>query len=204
MPKVRTNRLYNQMSDPNLYKFGTKTVEMFTENVFLPKPPVGTADLTVKLTTFKDAMTAADGGGKFLTAEKDAARGVVLFALDKNASYVDMECNNDPTILLSSGYQPVSTNRARAVLEAPEVVAARYGQTGEIQFRLKGDRNRRAIQGRVKTLGGEFGPVITFPSAREIIFKGLAAGSTYVMQVCGLGGSTGQSDWSAPVTKVAV
>jgi hypothetical protein len=32
----------------------------------------------------------------------------------------------------------------------------------------------------------------------------LAAGTTYVMQLCGLGGSSGQSDWSEPVTKVAV
>ena len=53
-------------------------------------------------------------------------------------------------------------------------------------------------------MGGEFGPIITFPTAREILFKGLVAGTTSVMQLCGLGGSTGQSDWSAPVTKVAV
>lgn len=204
MPKIRTNRLYTKMSDTNLLKFGTKTAEMLTGNIDLGKPPVSPADLTVKLTTFKDAITAADGGGKFLTAEKDAAREIVLTALDKNASYVDMDCNNDLTILLSSGYQPVSSNRARTVLTAPEVVAAGYGQTGEIKLRLKGDPNRRAIQGRVKPVGGEFGPIITFPTAREIFFRGLVAGTTYVMQVCGLGGSTGQSDWSAPVTKVAV
>ena len=52
-------------------------------------------------------------------------------------------------------------------------------------------------------MGGEFGPVITFENTREIVFKGLAAGTTYIMQLCGLGGSTGQSDWSEPVTKVA-
>ena len=204
MPKIRTNRIYSKMSDLNLFKFGTKTVEMLTGNPNLGKPPVAVADLTKKLTTFQDAMTAADGGDKFLTAEKDAAREEVTTALDKNASYVDMECNNDLTILLSSGYQPVSSNRARSVLNAPEVVTSKYGQTGEIQLRVKGDRNRRAIQGRVKPMGGEFGPIITFPTAREILFKGLVAGTTYVMQLCGLGGSTGQSDWSAPVTKVAV
>ncbi|HMJ05970.1 MAG TPA: hypothetical protein VK474_06905 [Chthoniobacterales bacterium] len=204
MPKTRTNRLYSKMSDPNLYKFGTKTVEMLTGNLNLANPPVTPADLTLKLDTFQAAMTKAVDGGKILTAAKDAVRVDVTIALDKNASYVDMDCNNDLTILLSSGYQPVSSNRARTVLEAPEVVASKYGQTGEIQLRVKGNRNRRAIQGRVKPLGGEFGPIITFPTAREILFKGLAAGTTYVMQLCGLGGSTGQSDWSAPVTKVAV
>lgn len=204
MPKIRTNRLYSQMNDLALFKFGSKTAEMLTGNVFFPKPPVSPGDLTIKLTTFKDAMTKADGGGKYLTAEKDAARGDVTTALDKNASYTDMECNNDLTTLLSSGYQPVNTNRARTVLEAPVVIASKYGQTGEIQLRVKGNRNRRAIQGRVKQVNGDFGPIITFATSREILFKGLAAGTTYVMQVCGLGGSTGQSDWSAPVTKVAV
>jgi len=69
---------------------------------------------------------------------------------------------------------------------------------------VTGDPNRKAIQGRVKATGGEFGPVITFKNSRHILFKGLTAGTTYVMQLCGLGGSTGQSDWSDPVTKVAV
>ena len=58
---------------------------------------------------------------------------------------------------------------------------------------------------RIKSAsGGEFGPVITFKNSRNILFKGLTAGTTYVMQLCGLGGSTGQSDWGAPVKKIAV
>lgn len=204
MGKIRTNRLYSKESDLNVFAFGTNSAEMLTGNTKLPDPPVTPVELTAKLTTFKDAMTAAFGGGKALTAAKDADRAEVIVALDKNASYVDLACNNDLTILLSSGYQPASTNRARTVLAAPEVVASAYGQTGEIRLRIKGNRNRRAIQGRVKVLGGEFGPIITFPTARAILFRGLTAGTTYVMQLCGLGGSTGQSDWSAPVTKVAV
>ncbi len=202
--KYRTNRNYARMTDLNLFKFGSKTVEMLTGNIDLGKPPVSPADLTLKLETFKGTITAAFKGSKLQTQEKDAAREVVVVALDKNASYVDMECNNDRTILMSSGYEAVSTNRARTVLAAPDVIGSKYGQTGEIQLRVKGDRNRRAVQGRVKPLGGEFGPIVTFATSREILFKGLAAGTTYVMQLCGLGGSTGQSDWSAPVTKIAV
>ena len=143
------------------------------------------------------------GGGTLPTAQKDAARATLIAALNKDASYVDINSDEDLTILLSSGYEPVSTNRAQVVLPPPEVIAATYGQTGEIKLRVAGDPNRKAIQGRVKTLGGEFGPVISFKNSRSILFKGLIAGTTYVMQLCGLGGSTGQSDWSAPVTKIA-
>ena len=125
-------------------------------------------------------------------------------ALNKEASYVDINCSGSLVALRSSGFQEVSTNRARQVLDAPVIVAASNGpQSGQIQVRLKGDSHRRALQGRLKPMGGEFGPVITFENTREIVFKGLVAGTTYIMQLCGLGGSTGQSDWSEPVTKVA-
>jgi len=35
-------------------------------------------------------------------------------------------------------------------------------------------------------------------------FKGLTAGVTYVMQICAVGGTTGQSEWSDPVSHMAM
>jgi hypothetical protein len=90
------------------------------------------------------------------------------------------------------------------VLDPSQIVAADDGQAGEIKLRVAGDANRRAIQGRIKATGGEFGPVVSFKNSRNILFKGLTAGTTYVMQLCGLGGLTGQSDWSDPVSKMAL
>jgi hypothetical protein len=176
-----------------------------TGNADLSDPPVKPVDLGTLKKTFDDAIVAAAAGGVLLTAQKDAARAALVTALNKDASYVDINCDEDLAILLSSGFQPVSTNRAQIVLDAPEVIGAGYGQAGEIKLRVTGDPNRKAIQGRIKAAsGGEFGPVITFKNSKNILFKGLTAGTTYVMQLCGLGGSTGQSDWSAPVNKTAV
>jgi hypothetical protein len=70
---------------------------------------------------------------------------------------------------------------------------------------VKSNRNPRSFLGRIKEAsGGEFGPVISFQSSRKIIFKGLTAGVLYAFQLCGVGGSTGKSDWSEPVTKMAM
>ncbi len=55
---------------------------------------------------------------------------------------------------------------------------------------------------RYKAVGGEYGPVITFRNAREIIFDSMIAGTSYIFQLMGIGGSTGHSDWSEPVTKI--
>src|SRR5690242_2829603 len=119
MPQTRCNRLYNRSSDLGLSKFLGGTITGFTGNLDLSDPPVKPADLVILKTKFDESIIAAAGGGTLLTAKKDAARAEVSNALDKNASYVDINCNDDLTILLSSGYQPVSLNRAQVVLESP-------------------------------------------------------------------------------------
>lgn len=204
MPSIRTSRNFGRMSDLDVSKFAGGVIKGLTGNETLDEPPVTPADLSKLKKTLDDAIVAAAGGGALAVAQKDAARAALVTALSKDASYVDIHCDEDVTVLISAGFEPVSMNRTPAVLDAPVVTATDYGQAGEIKLRVKGDPNRKAIQGRIKAVGGEFGPVVTFRSSREILFKGLAAGTTYVMQLCGLGGTTGQSDWSEPVTKIAV
>ena len=205
MPSVRTSRKYTTLADTDLSKFLGGTISGFTDNPDLTDPPVPPAELTTLKTAFDAAIIKANKGGVLATALKDAKRAEVIAALDKNASYVDINCDEDISILLSSGYQPVSTNRAQVVLDPPQIVAVDYGQAGELKLRVTGDPNRRAIQGRIKkATDGDFGPTITFRSSRDIVFKALTAGTTYVMQLCGIGGSTGTSDWSEPVSKIAL
>ena len=204
MPRIRTSRLFSKLSDVDLSAFTGEVIAGLTDNQHFTAPPEIPADLQTKKNSFDAAIVAAAGGGRLQSALKDAARAVVIAALNKDASYVDINSNEDRTILLSSGFQPVSTNHAQQVLEAPVIVATTNGpHAGQIHLRVKGDPLRKGIQGRIKAVGSEFGPAITFKSAREIVFEGLVAGTTYVMQLVGIGGSTGQSDWSEPVTKVA-
>jgi hypothetical protein len=204
MPQVRTSRSYGRLPDLGLSAFSGAVIVGLTGNEDLADPPVKPTALATLKKTFDDAIIAASEGGALATAQKDAARAALISALNKDASYVDINCDEDVTILLSAGYEAVSTNRAQTVLNPPEVTSANYGQAGEIKLRVKGDPNRRAVLGRCKTMDGDWGPVVTFKNSRSILFDGLKAGTTYVMQLCGLGGSTGQSDWSEPVSKMAL
>jgi len=87
------------------------------------------------------------------------------------------------------------------VLPAPQIIAVENGQSGELRARVKADPNSKSFLGRIKeSTGSEFGPSISFKNSRSIIFKGLKAGVTYVMELCAVGGSTGQSDWSDPAS----
>src|SRR5881394_2454163 len=201
MPLIRTSRSYGRFPDLDVSAFTGGVIVALTGNEELADPPVKPTALATLKKAFDDAIIAAAGGGTLATAQKDAARAALVTALNKDASYVDINCDGDLTILLSSGFDAVSTNRAQTVLNPPEVMAAEYGQAGSIRLRVKGDPNRKAVLGRCKTMDGDWGPVLTFKNSRTILFDGLKAGTTYVMQLCGLGGSTGQSDWSEPVSK---
>lgn len=140
-----------------------------------------------------------------MTAAKNAVRDQVLDALSKDASYVDITANGDLATLLVSGFQSVSTNRAQTVLPAPHVLSADHAQSGEIKLRVAADSNVKSYVGRIKkATDGDFGPTLSFQSSRAILFQGLSAGVTYVMQLCAIGGSTGKSDWSDPVSKMAM
>jgi hypothetical protein len=133
------------------------------------------------------------------------ARGQVIDALNKDASYVDITANGDLAKLLLSGFESVGTNRAQSILTAPQVLSADPAQSGEIKVRIAADSNVKSYLGRIKkATDGDFGPTLSFQNSRKILFQGLTAGVTYVMQLCAIGGSTGKSDWSEPVSKMAM
>lgn len=204
MPARRTNRLYNRLPDTEFSKFLGGTSKGLKNNPQLPNPPVPSETLDTMKGVLDELLIAANKGGSLATAKKNAQRAVCADALDKNASYVDINCNDELTIILSAGYEPVSTNRAPYVLDAPQILSVDNTQTGKLIPRVKADANSRSFVGRIKEANGsEFGPSISFKSTRAIMFSGLKAGVNYVFELCAIGGSTGQSDWSDPGTGMA-
>lgn len=199
MPAIRTKRGFERLSDLGVSKLTGKTINGFTGNPDLTGQPVTTVVLTEQKDLFDDLIIKADKGGSLATARKNAQRAVVIDSLNKNASYVDIKCNDDLTILLSSGYEAVSTNRAQSVLEPPVILGVDNTINGSLKPRVKVDPNTKSLLGRIKEANGtEFGPVISFKNSRAILFDGLKKGVTYIYQLCAIGGSTGQSNWSEP------
>ncbi len=148
MAQIRTSRSYTRLPDLDVSAFAGEIVAALTSNVYYPQPPVPTPDLASLKTAFDDALVAAASGGTLQTALKEAARAALIAALNKDASYVDINCNEDMAMLLRSGYEPVSNNRSQVVLKAPVILAAMNGpQSGAVHMRVKGDAHRRAIQG---------------------------------------------------------
>ena len=96
---------------------------------------------------FQTALAAAADGGKLKTAEKNAAREALLDSLRSLALYVQQNCDNDMTKLLSSGFDPRKQPEPAGLLPAPQgVTLTPTGIHGEMSVRGSAVPNARAYE----------------------------------------------------------
>jgi len=169
-----------------------------------PKPAVTIAALTATGTAFSDAVAAAVQGGKQLTAAKNAAREALLALLRQQAAYVQSMGNNDLTTLLSSGFQVIGNSSAPAPLDKPSVVAIENPASAQLLVRLTPIDNARAYEVRMSYGPNGWQAAGVFTQARRVILENLTPGTSYTVQARAVGGSTGYSDWSDPVSHMAL
>jgi len=202
---LRTYKNFGEFTPLGVYNQLGLVIDGCDGNTAFPNLPVSVADMKAQQPTLNEAILEAQTGGSEAKAKRKNVVDQTVTMLRKNASYVDIQCNNDMAILRSSGFEPVSTNRAQSELYAPEILHVEHGQSGQLRPRVKAQRNVKSYVGRIKEANGsEFGPNLSFASSRKIVFGGLKAGVTYVVQLMAIGGSNGQSDWSEPATKMAL
>ena len=100
----------------------------------------------------------------------------------------------------------MSQNRAQSALEQPTGLVIKNGTAGQLIASLgQPVKNTSLYEGRISKDGGATWLQNVFTGdSQHIIFEGLAAATTYTIQVRALGGLAGQSDWSHPVSHMAM
>ena len=174
-----------------------------------PTPPVTQAALDAGRTAFIDAIAAQAQGGTAATADKNNKREDLIGLLRQLAGYVQENHGNDLAVLLSSGFEAVSTNRASSPLAKPRIKDILNGMSGQLILRGTPLANCRCFEVRYAAIGagGAPGPwqsagLIT--NSRSMPVNGLTPGTMYVFQIRGIGGSTGYSDWSDAVQHMSM
>jgi hypothetical protein len=190
------------LPDTAIADFTDTIINALTGNAGFPTPPILLTTLATQKTDFLTKLAATAQGGTLATSAKNDAWGVLTDSLRQLAAYVQSLAANDLTLLLSSGFQAVSTNRAQSPLEKPVVLRIDNGTSGQLIARLSPVTNARAYEGQIKN-GGNWLPAGIFTQARRIELDGLTPGSTYTVQFRAIGGSTGQSDWSDPMSHIS-
>jgi len=117
------------------------------------------------------------------------------------ALYVQVASNNDLALLLSSGFEAVSQNRARYPLSKPAILRIVPGMTGISLVSLSTQSIARGCEMRVALIGpdgapGEFRAPFFSTTSRNVPVPNLIPGSLYGFQGRTVGGSTTYSDWS--------
>lgn len=202
IPKVSVG--FRKLPDSELDNFANNVIRAMTGNANFPAPPVTIAALQAALDDFIAKCAAARGGAFVDTAAKNNSRRELVEMLRRFAGYVQIHCNNDLAVLLTSGFEAHSTNRAPAPLDQPQGVVIKHGVSGQLIVSVNRVKNTRMYEARIKTDDGDWAPSVFSSDSRRIAFEGLTPGVVYTVQVRSLGGSTGQSDWSDPTSRMAV
>ena len=76
------------------------------------------------------------------------------------AAYVQIRCNNDPAILLSSGFEMQSTNRSQVELTQPQSLSLKNGGSGQLVGRVDPVKSANMYEGRIKPSDGDWLPSV--------------------------------------------
>ncbi|MGA3143328.1 MAG: fibronectin type III domain-containing protein [Verrucomicrobiota bacterium] len=203
MLNYRVSLSFTGLSDSDLDEFASNIVVSLTGNAAFPTPLVPLKTLDAAQSAFHDAMLAAVQGGTQLTALKNEARTALEDLLRQEASYVQATASHNLSTLLSSGFEVNSTNRAQSELDAPTIVGLDNGMTTQLILRMQPVANAKSYEVQTKN-GGGWTPAGVFAQTRGIVLPGLTPGQNYSVQARAIGGSTGYSDWSDPVSHMVI
>jgi hypothetical protein len=205
---VRNFRIYTapftKGSDNDVCNVSLDVSDALTAHPVFIAPPFTSLQLTALETTFAADMTAARKLGTDRTLAKKISRQALVDALMQDALYCQGLARHDLNTLLTSGYEVVSTNRTPGPLDTPQINSIANSISGQLTVRGLAVLNGRMYQlqysldnGVTWVNGG------TFKSARRMTLTPTTPGKLYTMEICALGGSTGQSAWSNPMSMMA-
>jgi hypothetical protein len=124
---------FAKLPDTELDNFTNGVFKGMTDNAATyPTPPVTMANLQTARNDFTAKIAAAKAGGPADTAAKNNSRQELLGMLRQLVSYVQINCNNDMALLLGSGFQAMSTNRAQSPLDQPQGLVIKNGASGQL------------------------------------------------------------------------
>lgn len=181
-------------------------LSLMATNIAIYSSPTPTlAVVTTALNKFISANAAAADGGVALTAAKNAARAELVALLRNLASYVQVACKGSYENLLLSGFPPQKPSRTSiGVLPAPSNLTVDLGaRSGELDAKAN-PVTGAAIYNWKLTASGQTAPLQTAQTtAARNLFDGLTPGVVYSVS-CNVVGSAGPSDWSDPISQMAI
>ena len=207
--QLRVRRGFRNSNDQQIIATAGAVITGLTNNQAFPTPPIEVAKVQEQLDQLVAAIADLPHGGAAATAHKNNKRDALVATLRKLTHYVEDASNNDPAVLLSSGFTAVSVSRTQSALPTPSITAIDNGNSSQLLVRVGAVRYARCYELRSAAIAadgapGPWQPNAIFTNSRSMQVNGLNPGTKYAFQVRAVGGSAGFSDWSNPVTRMSM
>ncbi len=199
----RVSMAFAKFGDRRLGFVGRSVLLALANNPNFPDPPVSLADLTAVVDAYDDARVENRIGGQVATAQKNEARDRLISVLRDEAHYVQITAKYNLPALLSSGFRAIERNTTPTPLARPVIRKADNQVSTQLRLLVQRVPNARVYQVRWKIGEGDWQDGGSYTQARTMVLKNLTPGTVYILQVRAVGGSTGCSDWSLAITKMA-
>jgi hypothetical protein len=198
---------FRLQSAEQLVATGCAIIKGLTGNAAFPAPTVDLKTVQIAVDDLSAALAAQAQVGTAATADKNNKRAALAALLRTLKHYVEDNCGNDLAVLMSSGFQAAVRTRKRSPLANPSILDIRYGNSAELVLQVTPVAHAKCYEVRSATIGagnapGPWQAAGLFTNSRSMSFNGLTPGATYVFQVRVIGGSTGYSDWSNPMSRM--
>ncbi len=196
----------NSDSDAQLVTDTQVILQSLADNVAVYATPSPTlAVVRTSLDKYINAIAAAADGGIALTAAKKAARSELVVLLRNLASYVQVACKDSMENLLLSGFPVQKPNRIPiGVLPAPTVLNLNLGpRSGTLDAKVLALAGAAIYNWRLTATGNPVPVATAQTTAASTSFDSLTPGVIYTVEANAVGAS-GPSDWSQPVSQMAV
>lgn len=184
---------------------GRSIVFAMQENNNYPDPYPPLATITSALDDLARKIPPADDGSRQALAARNSSWLLAGSLLRQLATYVQGHCENDLTILLSSGFVATKARSRIGQLSAPQNLRYAYtGKSGMIKLRFKPVHGVTAGY-TIQVAEGFEGPYVdagTYSESR-ILLQGLTPMKTCWIRVRA-NGAAGPSGWSNPLQVVVI
>src|SRR6185295_8433183 len=193
---------------PDKLQTGRQIIAAMTNNPNFANPQPPLTDVTAALSTLDEAYKLHQIAKSDARAKANVA-GDAEIQFDsqfrKLAAYVESIADKDETIIASAGMQTKAARTTPSTLSAPGALSAAAGNhEGEIDLTWKKVDNSKSYIIQISPdppSADSWGHAETVTVANKTI-QNLTTGKKYWFRVAAIG-STGQSGWSEPATKVA-
>lgn len=197
-------------TDVNVAAFGEAHTTAMAGNLNFPDPVPNDADFAFFLTDFEGYLSKIENlkiEMKNLTEQKDRSRAALSAALMQRAQYVELKSNGNPDVIATSGLPLRKARTPVGQLPWPQNLKVEQSQiVGELIVKWAAVSKARGYLLQcaevVADKPREWFNVYTGGKATSAQ-KPLTPGKTYEFRVAALGGSTGQSEFSPVVARMA-